>query len=146
MFLAFSTVLKSLAVGRIAAARALRKPAQTVARRNIQVAPSTENPQLMRAEYLAQLEARIANQKTKHHYDQAEEIMESSKWFKLSMVVAVPLCLLSATKDLLFEEHAHRKHGPLPDYMSIRNKEFPWECKDCALFDPECWKACRENK
>jgi hypothetical protein len=126
--------------------RALRKPAQTVARRNIQVAPSSANPEIMRAEYLAQLEARIANQKTKQHYDQAEEVLESSKWLKLSFAVAIPLCVLSSAKDLLFGEHPHEKEGPMPDYMKIRNKEFPWECNDCPLFDPTCWKECREKK
>ena len=43
-------------------------------------------------------------------------------------------------------DHVHRPHGPLPDYMSIQTKEFPWECETCALFDLDCWKKCRAEK
>lgn len=71
---------------------------------------------------------------------------EMNKWIKISVIVAAPVCVLTMVKDLLFVEHAHRKEGPEPDYMRIRNKEFPWECEDCELFNSECWKKCREER
>ena len=95
---------------------------------------------------MSQLQTRLAAQKNKHHYDQAEDLAEASKWLKVSIMVAIPLCALSSVKDLLFGEHVHRKEGPEPDYMQIMNKDFPWECKECALFDRKCWAECRANK
>ena len=104
----------------------------------------------MKKEAVAQLKARIAKQKdieAGNHISHAEEVAEMWKWVKLSIFVATPVCVLSVLKDLSpFVEHAHRKHGPEPDYMRIRNKEFPWECSDCELFNSECWKKCREEK
>lgn len=103
----------------------------------------------MKKEAVAQLKARIAKQKeieTGNHISHAEEVAEMWKWVKLSIFVATPICVLSVLKDLTLVEHAHRKEGPEPDYMRIRNKEFPWECEDCELFNSACWKKCREEK
>ena len=75
----------------------------------------------------------------------AEEVEEMWKWVRISIFVAIPICVLTVVKDVLFEEHAHRKPGPEPEYMKIRNKSFPWECEDCALFDNKCWKKCRAD-
>ena len=103
----------------------------------------------MQKEALAQLRARIAKQKEIEagtHVSHAEEVSEMWKWIKLSILVGFPVCVLSVAKDLLLVDHPHRKHGPLPDYMRIRNKEFPWECEDCEIFDLDCWKKCRAEK
>jgi|EP00550_Attheya_septentrionalis_P000753 cytochrome c oxidase subunit 6a len=103
----------------------------------------------MQAEAIAQLQARIARQKDimkATHKSEAEEMEEMWKWVKISIFIAIPLVVAASAKDILFEEHAHRKVGPEPDYMAIRKKEFPWECENCALFDGHCWDACRAEK
>ena len=103
----------------------------------------------MEAEAIAQLRARVRRQKEIKdavHHTEAEEIAEMWKWIKISAVVAAPVCVLSLAKDLLLVEHAHRPHGPLPDYMAIQTREFPWECETCALFDLDCWKKCRAEQ
>jgi cytochrome c oxidase subunit 6a len=126
--------------------QATRACSRAGARRNIVVAPVSENPAIEREAYLKQLAQRVAAQKNKHHYDQAEDLSEAAKWFKVSAMVAIPLCLISSVKDLILNEHDHPTEGPKPDYMHILNKDFPWECKECALFDRKCWAECRANK
>eukprot|EP00571_Detonula_confervacea_P004334 CAMPEP_0172321020 /NCGR_PEP_ID=MMETSP1058-20130122/41984_1 /TAXON_ID=83371 /ORGANISM="Detonula confervacea, Strain CCMP 353" /LENGTH=127 /DNA_ID=CAMNT_0013036393 /DNA_START=563 /DNA_END=946 /DNA_ORIENTATION=- len=121
----------------------------TIQRRSNQTVPKLASPAEMEAEAIAQLRARVQRQKqimnaTEHN--EAEEIAEMYKWIKISFIVAVPVCILSGLKDLLFVPHAHRQEGPLPDYMAIQVKEFPWECETCALFDLECWKKCRAEQ
>jgi len=118
-------------------------------RRSNQTVPKLGSPAEMEAEAIAQLRARVRRQKeimdaTEH--TQAEELAEMWKWIKISAIVATPVCVLSVVKDILFVPHVHRPHGPLPDYMDIQVKEFPWECETCALFDLECWKKCRAEK
>eukprot|EP00559_Dactyliosolen_fragilissimus_P004714 CAMPEP_0184862212 /NCGR_PEP_ID=MMETSP0580-20130426/6702_1 /TAXON_ID=1118495 /ORGANISM="Dactyliosolen fragilissimus" /LENGTH=104 /DNA_ID=CAMNT_0027359969 /DNA_START=531 /DNA_END=845 /DNA_ORIENTATION=+ len=102
----------------------------------------------MQKEVVAQLRARIALQKEieSGNHSHAEELNEMWKWVKISIMVAAPVCVLTVAKDIVLGEHAHRKEGPLPDYMNIRNKPFPWECEDCALFDQKCWDKCRAEK
>jgi cytochrome c oxidase subunit 6a len=103
----------------------------------------------MEAEAIAQLRARVRRQKEIKdavHHSEEEEVAEMWKWIKISAVVAAPVCVLSILKDVFLIEHAHRKHGTMPDYMEIQVKEFPWECENCALFDLECWKKCREER
>mmetsp|Transcript_11144 Transcript_11144/g.16860 ORF Transcript_11144/g.16860 Transcript_11144/m.16860 type:complete len:143 (-) Transcript_11144:276-704(-) len=132
-------------IGRAAA----RASAQTTQRRSAQTVPRFASEEEMKKEAVAQLKARIAKQKeieAGQHISHAEEVAEMWKWVKLSIFVATPVCVLSVIKDLTLVDHPHRKHGPEPDYMKIRNKEFPWECSDCELFNSECWKKCREEK
>mmetsp|Transcript_34301 Transcript_34301/g.80463 ORF Transcript_34301/g.80463 Transcript_34301/m.80463 type:complete len:106 (-) Transcript_34301:207-524(-) len=31
-------------------------------------------------------------------------------------------------------------------YMHVRNKQFPWSCSDCNLFDSKCWAEARAAK
>jgi cytochrome c oxidase subunit 6a len=103
----------------------------------------------MKKEAIEHLKARLSKQKEieKGNYiSHEEEIAEMVKWVKISVIVAAPVCVLTVAKDLLLIDHPHRKHGPEPDYMRIRNKEFPWECSDCELFNGPCWKKCREEK
>lgn len=121
---------------------------QTSQRRSAQVVPRSASEAEMKKEAVAHIKARIAVQKkiASGEHSHAEEVLEMNKWIKISIVVALPVCVLLVAKDVLFEEHQHRPEGPLPDYMKIRNKEFPWECEDCALFDSPCWKKCREDK
>lgn len=129
---------------------AARASGQTTQRRSAQTVPRFGSEEAMKKEALAQLKARIDKQKkieAGNHVSHAEEVAEMWKWVKLSIFVATPVCILSVVKDFSpFVEHKHRPHGPLPDYMKIRNKEFPWECSDCELFNQECWKKCREEK
>mmetsp|Transcript_44846 Transcript_44846/g.95462 ORF Transcript_44846/g.95462 Transcript_44846/m.95462 type:complete len:147 (-) Transcript_44846:241-681(-) len=123
-----------------------RRTTQTAQRRSAQTVPLAGPKDEMIAQSIAHLRARVARQKeimdaTQHSH--AEEVAEMWKWIKISFVVATPVCVLSVAKDVLFVEHVHRPHGPLPDYMAIQTREFPWECETCALFDLECWKKCR---
>ncbi len=121
----------------------------TITRRSNQTIPKLASPAEMQAEAIAQLRARVRRQKEimeSTHHTESEEIAEMWKWIKISFIVALPVCVLSMAKDVLFVGHAHRPHGPLPDYMEIQVKEFPWECETCALFDLECWKKCRAEK
>jgi len=136
------------------AARALprtltRQTFGAVQRRSNQLVPKLGSPAEMEAEAIAQLRARVRRQKEIMDADthcQTEEIAEMWKWIKLSFFVVVPVCVLSVAKDVLLVDHQHRKPDPLPDYMAIQVKEFPWECETCALFDLECWKKCREEQ
>ena len=139
------------------AARALTRSAplvrrgatQTMQRRSNQTVPKVGTPAEMEAQAIAHLRARVRRQKeimdaTEHTMDQ--EIAEMWKWIKISFLVATPVCVLSIAKDVFLIDHAHRQEGPLPDYMAIQVKEFPWECETCALFDLECWKKCRAEQ
>ena len=118
-------------------------------RRLNQTVPRLGSAAEMEAEAIAQLRARVRRQKeimdaTTH--SEAEEVAEMWKWIKVSFIVAMPVCVLSVVKDLTLIDHPHRKEGPLPDYMAIQVKEFPWECENCALFDLKCWDDCRAEK
>eukprot|EP00521_Asterionellopsis_glacialis_P017046 CAMPEP_0195291332 /NCGR_PEP_ID=MMETSP0707-20130614/7704_1 /TAXON_ID=33640 /ORGANISM="Asterionellopsis glacialis, Strain CCMP134" /LENGTH=138 /DNA_ID=CAMNT_0040351637 /DNA_START=40 /DNA_END=456 /DNA_ORIENTATION=+ len=127
---------------------ARRAAVVTTQRRSAQTVPRFGTEEQMKAEALEQLKARIAAQKEiskQVHHDEAAEIAEMWKWVKISFAVAFPVCVLSSIKDL-FADHPHEKEGPKPDYMAIRSKAFPWECEDCALFDPKCWKKCRAEQ
>ena len=126
-----------------------RRGAMTVQRRSNQTVPKMGSPAEMEAEAIAQLRARVRRQKEimdATHHSEAEEIAEMWKWIKISFIVAAPVCVLSIAKDVLFVDHVHRPEGPLPDYMAIQVKEFPWECETCALFDLDCWKKCRAEQ
>jgi len=131
-------------LSRAAMARTLT---QTSQRRSAQTVPKLSSEAEMKKEAISHFRARIARQKEIEAggHSHAEEVIEMNKWIKISIVVALPACVLLVVKDVLFEEHQHRPEGPLPDYMKIRNKEFPWECEDCALFDNDCWKKCKED-
>lgn len=122
---------------------------QVGARRNTQTVPRLGSEQEMQADAIAQLQARIARQKeivqATQHTEQ-EELDEMWKWVKISVLVAAPVLVLTSIKDIILNEHDHRKPGPEPDYMRIRNKPFPWECEDCELFNRDCWKQCRAEK
>ena len=101
----------------------------------------------MQNEAIAQIRARIAYQKelleTSGHKSVSEEWGELWTWIKISVFICGPVCLGALIKDAIVVEHDHRPEGPLPEYMTIRNKEFPWECGQCDLLDLQCWKKCR---
>merc|ERR1719223_633511 len=126
----------------------MRAGARRGARRDYVTTPMQGDRDAMRKEAVKQLQERIAQQKqvveNQGHKSHAEEVEEMWTWIKLSLYVAVPVCLVSAAKDLVME-HPHEK-GLDVDYMKIRNKPFPWECDDCSLFDNKCWAACRAEK
>jgi len=118
--------------------------------RFVQSVPKMGTEAEMQAEVIQQIRARIAYQKevlaANPHKSHDEEWDELWTWIKISFYVCVPGCLLMLVKDYFIEEHHHKPDGPLPEYMSIRKSEFPWECEQCPFFDLECWKACREAK
>jgi cytochrome c oxidase subunit 6a len=119
-------------------------------RRSVQTVPRLGSEADMQKEAIEQIRARIAYQKevmaAKPHKSFDEEWEELWTWIKISIFVCGPIVIFGVLKDLVIEEHHHRPHGPLPEYMKIRSKEFPWECGDCDLMDTECWKACRAAK
>jgi len=104
----------------------------------------------MQAEAIAQIRARLAYQKelmaANPHKSHAEEWSELWNWIKISIFVCGPVVIFALLKDAIMEEHMHRPEEPLPEYMGIRNKEFPWECGQCDLFHLDCWKKCRAEK
>ena len=102
----------------------------------------------MQAQTIEQIRARVEYQKKliaaqDHGHDDNEEMW---RWVNITFWVALPVCFISGLFTLLFDEHGHRIEGELPEYMKIRNKEYPWECGDCNLFDGPCWKKCRAEK
>ena len=120
------------------------------ARRSVQTVPRLGTEAEMQAEAIDQIRARIAYQKeimaANPHKSHAEEWDELWTWIKISIYVCAPVIVFGIAKDVIMEDHHHRPHDHLPDYMGIRNKEFPWECSNCDLFDLECWRKCRAEK
>jgi cytochrome c oxidase subunit 6a len=120
------------------------------ARRTVRTVPRLGTKEEMEAEAVAQIRARLAYQKeiaaANPHKSFDEEWHEMWNWIKISFFICVPLSVLMVVKDQVLIEHEHRPHGPLPDYMGIRNKEFPWECDQCDIFDLPCWEKCRAAK
>lgn len=103
----------------------------------------------MQAEAIEQIRARVQYQKelmkVKGHNIE-EDVHEMWRWLSITFWVGFPVCFLSAFYSAFFDEHPHRFEGELPEYMVVRNKEFPWECGSCDLFDLKCWKKCRAEK
>ena len=120
------------------------------ARRSVRTVPRLGTEAEMETEAVAQIRARLAYQKeimeANPHKSHAEEWAELWTWIRISIFVCAPVCVLGIAKDLVIEEHHHRPHENLPEYMGIRNKEFPWECSNCDFFDLDCWKKCRAEK
>lgn len=117
-------------------------------RRHVQTVPRLGTEAEMQQQAIEQIRARVAYQKellkSKEHSH--EDVAEMWRWVNITFWVALPICGLSALYSLFFDEHPHRFEGELPEYMSVRSKEFPWECEDCDLFDLKCWKKCRAEK
>lgn len=120
----------------------------TTSRRTAILVPKLGTEAEMKAEAVEQIRARIAYQKAlkaKHHTYE-EEVGEMWRWVNFTFYLAIPLSIASTLYTYLFDEHPHRIEGPLPEYMNIRTKEFPWECSNCDLLDLPCWKECRAEK
>lgn len=109
--------------------------------------PAFGSEEAMKAQAIEQIRARVRYQKellaSKHHHNDQEEMW---RWLNVTFFVGLPVCLLSCLYTYFFDEHPHRLEDPLPEYMAIRSKEFPWECGECDLFDLKCWKKCRAEK
>lgn len=138
-------------VGRTLASGLARRATMTMgARRSVLTVPRLGTEAEMQAEAVAQIRARLAYQKeimaSRPHKSHSEEWVELWNWIKISIFVCGPVVVFALVKDAIFEEHKHRPHGPLPEYMGIRSKEYPWECGQCDLFDLDCWKKCRAEK
>ena len=113
-----------------------------------QTVPALGTEEEMKAQAVEQIRARVKYQKEllaaqTHGHDDVDEMW---KWLNYAFFVGLPICFLSATYSFFFDVHPHRFEGALPEYMSIRSKEFPWECGECDLFDLKCWKKCRAEK
>ena len=119
--------------------------------RKVQTVPKVGSEAEMTAEAVAQIRARIAYQKdlmasNPAHKSHAEEWKELWTWINISLLVCGPGVVFCLFKDLIFEEHVHRSDDSQPEYMTIRKKEFPWQCSECDLFDMGCWKKCRAEQ
>ena len=144
-----TTTIQSFAARNLS--RAVVRRATTVgARRNVVTVPRMGSKDQMEKEAVEQIRARLAYQKeimeANPHKSHAEEWDELWTWIRISIFVCGPLCTFAVVKDLVIEEHHHRPHESLPEYMGMRNKEYPWECGNCDLFDLDCWKKCRAEK
>ncbi|GAB5031316.1 cytochrome c oxidase subunit via [Nannochloropsis oceanica] len=75
----------------------------------------------------------------------AEEV---EKWRKVSIAATgiVVLFSLKEMVDMAGGHHGAHSDKPLPDYMQIRSKPFPWECSSCSLFDTDCFKKCKAER
>jgi cytochrome c oxidase subunit 6a len=113
-----------------------------------QTVPRVGTQAQMEAEALQQIKARIAYQKEimKSQHGLEEEVHEMWRWVNITFWVALPIVAVSCLYSFVFDEHHHRESGPLPEYMVIRNKEYPWQCDACDLFDMKCWKKCKAEK
>mmetsp|Transcript_15546 Transcript_15546/g.33875 ORF Transcript_15546/g.33875 Transcript_15546/m.33875 type:complete len:141 (-) Transcript_15546:76-498(-) len=136
---------------RIAASRlALSRNAVTkVQRRNAQMIPKLGTEKEMQAEAVQQIRARLAYQKElmKGAHGPEADIGEMNWWIQVTFMVAFPISALSYIYSFVIDtEHPHRYEGPLPEYMSIRNKEFPWQCGECDLLDKKCWDQCKAEQ
>mmetsp|Transcript_21313 Transcript_21313/g.44489 ORF Transcript_21313/g.44489 Transcript_21313/m.44489 type:complete len:140 (-) Transcript_21313:118-537(-) len=136
---------------RVAASRlaSRRGAVLTVQRRNAQTVPKLGTEAEMQAEAVQQIRARIAYQKElmKGKHGPEADIHEMNWWIQATFMVAIPFCAASYIYSFVIDnEHPHRIEGPLPEYMAIRHKEYPWECSDCDLLDDACWKKCRAEK
>ena len=127
-----------------------RTLALTMQRRGAQTVPKLGEPAAMQQELIEQLRARVSYQKelmaAKGGHTQEEDLEEMWRWIKITFSVGIPICILSSAYSLFFDEHPHRHDGPLPEYMSVRAREFPWQCGECDLFDMKCWKKCKAEK
>jgi len=156
--LAARSLARTLAVRRGAAVATARSSNNTINTfkasqqfvRSVQTVPKIGTEAEMQAEAIEQVRARIAYQKevlaANPHKSFDEEWDELWLWIKISLFVGGPGCGLMLIKDAAIEEHHHRSDGPMPEYMNIRSKEFPWECDQCPFFDLDCWKKCRAEK
>lgn len=119
-------------------------------RRSAQTVPRMGTEEQMKAEALEQIRARIRYQKSLEQskgHSQAEEADEMWKWIRITFYVGFPVCVIGLIKDqLFFSDHGHGYEGPMPDYLAINNKAFPWECEMCPLFDSKCWAKCRADR
>ena len=133
---------------RVASRFASRQALTLVQRRSAQTVPKVGSEAAMQAEAVEQIRARVAYQKElmagKHGVE--EDVHEMWRWINITFTVGIPICILSVAYTTFFDEHHHRFDGPLPEYMSVRSKEFPWQCGECDLFDLKCWKKCKAEK
>jgi cytochrome c oxidase subunit 6a len=117
--------------------------------RSAQVVPQLGSEADMQKQAIEQIRARVQYQKELMAAKEAhahDDISEMWRWVNITFLVAIPICVVSTLYSAIFDEHPHRAEGELPEYMVIRNKEFPWQCGECDLFDMKCWKKCKANK
>jgi hypothetical protein len=112
--------------------------------------PALGSEEEMKKQAIEQIRSRVhyqkellaAQQAASHHNDEDE----MWRWLNITFYVALPVVGLSVLYTYFFDVHPHRFEDPLPEYMVVRSKEFPWECGECDLFDLKCWKKCRAEK
>ncbi|XP_033226021.1 cytochrome c oxidase subunit 6A1, mitochondrial-like [Belonocnema kinseyi] len=69
---------------------------------------------------------------TKQDYQHAEKA--AKMWEKLSLFVAIPVCIITAA-NTYFNHHEHERPEFIPyDHLRIRNKKFPWGDGNHTLF------------
>lgn len=151
LLLEFTYSFATLQSLRVVATRlAARRTAVIAApRRSASTFPKLGTEAEMIAEATQQIRARVKYQKELvklHAHDPAEEVAEMFRWVNITFMVGLPICALSLLYSFIMDEHEHRVEGAMPEYMTVRSKEFPWECGECDLFDIPCWDKCRAAK
>ena len=123
--------------------------AAVLQRRTIMSVPAVGTEKEMTDQAIEQIRARVKYQKEliqAHEHDSHDDTGEMWRWLNLSFFVGLPIVLASGLYSVVFDKHSHRIEGPLPDFMAVRSKEFPWQCGECDLFDLNCWKECKAAK
>mmetsp|Transcript_142 Transcript_142/g.374 ORF Transcript_142/g.374 Transcript_142/m.374 type:complete len:107 (-) Transcript_142:44-364(-) len=80
--------------------------------------------------------------------DAAEAAIEMAKWTKYSYAAIAGVTALTCYVGVIEYQHLMHPHPhevPAYSHLKIRSKPYPWDCPDCNLFEPACWKACKEN-
>eukprot|EP00903_Cladosiphon_okamuranus_P016970 g15643.t1 len=90
--------------------------------------------------------AAVASARRTMSGDAAHAAEEMAKWKKMTAGMGA-LSVAVTAMVLATEEHHHADpDAPVPSYMQIRNKPFPWNCADCSLLDAACFAKCKEER
>jgi hypothetical protein len=61
------------------------------------------------------------------------------------MFVVTPIWMVYSGQDGSLQRKMEI-FDPLPEYMKIRKRPYPWFCHDCNIFDNPCQKKCKEEE
>jgi len=91
--------------------------------------------------------ARVAGRRAFSGDSHAQHHAETAAMWKKVSMVAIPAAglLMVVNLGIHFTHEEHHVDTPAYSYLRFRKKAFPWGCSDCALFDGECWKKCKEE-
>jgi hypothetical protein len=73
----------------------------------------------------------------------ADHVKTMENWKKYTYMGLPVIGGLLVFNVYLHFAHGHHHSDVTYSYQKIRSKAFPWSCPDCALFDQDCWNACK---